>query len=193
MGVVHQSLELYEAYAKKEPPLAAAKLQLAKESTRYALEQTRNLSLELVRSHVENTQEGVVAAVRVLLETQVPPGVEATLSASGDESSVPPLMGEQVYLVMREAVRNAVLHSECGRIRVALEVRDGELYGRVEDDGVGFDPDGKLAPGRSGEDSSYSGVGLRSMRERAELLGGEVVVSSKPGRGTRVEVRVPLE
>jgi signal transduction histidine kinase len=193
MGVVHQSLELYGAYAKKDPALAAEKLQLAKESTRRALDQTRNLSSELERSHVEDTQAGVVAAVRALLKTHVPPGVEATLSVSSDDLSVPPLVGEQVYLVMREAVRNAVAHSACGRIRATLKVRDGELYGSVVDDGVGFDPDGKLTPGRSGEDSSDSGIGLRSMRERAELLSGEVVVSSKPGWGTRVEVRGPLE
>ncbi len=193
MGVVHQSLELYEAYVKKDPALAAEKLQLAKESTRRALDQTRNLSSELDRSHVEDTREGVVAAVRALLKTHVPPGVETKLSAPDDESSVPTFVGEQVYLVMREAVRNAVTHSGCGRIRVILEVQEGELYGLVEDDGAGFDPDGKLTPGRFGEDSSHSGVGLRSMRERAELLGGEVVVSSEPGRGTRVEVRVSLE
>src|SRR3712207_565081 len=122
MGVAHQSLELYEAYVKKDPVLAAKKLQLAKESTRRALNQTRNLLSELDRSHVEDTQEGVVAAVRALLETHVPPGVETTLSASGGELPVPTLMGEQVYLVMREAVRNAVAHSGGGRIRAALEV-----------------------------------------------------------------------
>src|SRR5829696_710690 len=106
MAVAHQSLELYGAYAKMNPMLAAEKLQLAKESIRRALDQTRNLSSELARSHVEETRDGLVAAVRALLETHVPPGVEATLSASGEESSVPPLLGEQVYLVMREAVRN---------------------------------------------------------------------------------------
>jgi signal transduction histidine kinase len=57
----------------------------------------------------------------------------------------------------------------------------------VEDDGEGFDPDevGKATP-------SW-GVGLRSMRERAEMLGGELRVDSKPGGGTKVEVRVPLD
>jgi PAS domain S-box-containing protein len=193
MAVAHQSLELYGAYAKMNPMLAAEKLQLAKESIRRALDQTRNLSSELARSHVEETRDGLVAAVRALLETHVPPGVEATLSASGEESSVPPLLGEQVYLVMREAVRNAVAHSECRRIRVNLEVRSGELYGRVEDDGAGFDPDGKQAHPWAGEEGPpHSGVGLRSMRERAGLLGGELVVASRPGQGTTVRMKTPL-
>jgi two-component system, NarL family, sensor kinase len=83
-------------------------------------------------------------------------------------------------------VRNAVKHSGCERITVRLEVEDGEVYGRVEDDGEGFDPEavGKASP-------SW-GVGLRSMRERAEMLGGELRVSSRPGAGTSVEVRAPL-
>jgi len=93
----------------------------------------------------------------------------------------------QVYLAMREAVRNAVRHSGCSCIGVTLSVRDGKLRGLVEDDGEGFDPEAlaKAMP-------SW-GVGLRSMRERAEMLGGTVHVDSEPGAGTRVELRVPLD
>jgi signal transduction histidine kinase len=69
---------------------------------------------------------------------------------------------------------------------VSLDVTDGELRGVVEDDGGGFDPE---AVGRA---SPSWGVGLRSMRERAEMLGGNTRVESAPGTSTRVEVRVPL-
>jgi signal transduction histidine kinase len=70
---------------------------------------------------------------------------------------------------------------------LAFMIRDGEVCGRVEDDGEGFDPEavGKATP-------SW-GVGLRSMRERAEMLGGSLRVDSRPGAGTRVELRVPLD
>jgi anti-sigma regulatory factor (Ser/Thr protein kinase) len=101
---------------------------------------------------------------------------------------------EEAYLVMREAVRNAVAHSGCGRVDVSLEIDDTELKGHVRDDGTGFDqrepPDG----GRDGrEDGGYvAGVGLRSMRERTGQLGGQLEVHSEPGLGTTVEVRVPL-
>jgi PAS domain S-box-containing protein len=187
MGVTHQSLQLYEVYARSDASRAAEKLELAKEATRAALKQTRDLSAELARSHEDETRDGVVAALRAVLHTHVPPGVAATLSASGDESSVPAPVGEQVYLVMREAVRNAVAHSGCGRIGVGLEVRREEISGYVEDDGSGFDP------AEVGEDGSpYRGVGIRSMRERAKLLGGELRIASKRGGGTRVEILAPL-
>jgi len=70
---------------------------------------------------------------------------------------------------------------------VSLEVGDGELHGAVEDDGKGFDPEAA-----DGATPSW-GVGLRSMRERTEMLGGSTRVESAPGAGTRVEVRVPLD
>ena len=127
------------------------------------------------------------AALRTVLQPRGPPGVGTTLSASGEGSSVPAAVGEQVYLVMREAVRNAVAHSGCGRIKVGLEVRREEISGYVEDDGSGFDPD------EVGEDGSpYWGVGISSMRERTELLDGELRIASKRGGGTRVEILVPL-
>ena len=117
----------------------------------------------------------------------MPDGVEVELSFSGDESAIPNPVGLQAYLAMREAVRNAVRHSGCSRIGVTLEVRDGQLCELVEDDGEGFDLEvvGKATP-------SW-GLGLRSMRERAEMLGESLRVESTPGAGTRVEVRVPLD
>jgi signal transduction histidine kinase len=120
--------------------------------------------------------------------------VEATLSVAGDESAVPSPAEEQAFLVMREAVRNAVAHSGCRRIAVSVDVDDAELRGRVEDDGAGFDPHGGEGGwhGDRGECGPAAGVGLRSMKERTEALGGLLDVSSKPGRGSAVEVRIPL-
>ena len=62
-----------------------------------------------------------------------------------------------------------------------------ELCGLVEDDGEGFDIE---AVGRA---TPSWGVGLRSIRERAEMLGGTLRVDSEPSKGTRVEIRVPLD
>ena len=105
----------------------------------------------------------------------------------GEESALPDPVGMQVYLAMREAIRNAVKHAGCSRIGVALKVRDGDVHVLVEDDGEGFDPEAVEVATPS------SGVGLRSMRERLEMLGGSLRVYSEPGAGSKVEMRVPLD
>ena len=187
MGVAHQSLELFAALRESAPERAAEKLELARRTTKQALDQTRNLSAELRSLQEEELEGGIEAAFGTLAEAYLPDGMEMDISFSGDESALPDPVGTQVYLAMREAVRNAVKHAGCSRIRVALEVRDGDVHGLVEDDGEGFDPEAveELMP-------SW-GLGLRSMRERLEMLGGSLRVDSEPGEGTKIEMRVPLD
>jgi len=188
MGVAHQLLELYAALRKVDPERAEERLALASESARVALDQTRALSAELKRLQQEELREGIETAFEALIaDSFVPEDIEVDLSFSGDESAIPKSIRMQVYLAMREALRNSVRHSGCSRIGIRLEVRDGDVYGQVEDDGKGFDPEavGKATP-------SW-GVGLRPMRERAEMFGGTLRVDSRPRAGTRVELRVPLD
>ena len=80
---------------------------------------------------------------------------------------------------MREAVTNASCHAYADLVRVQF-TNGGPLYLRVEDDGVGFDP----------ADSGSKGFGLVTMEKRALAIGAEFRLESKPGRGTKVEVRL---
>lgn len=100
-----------------------------------------------------------------------------------DEGISADLMTREALLrILREAMSNAVVHGRATAIRVRLRAgRDLELS--VSDDGVGFD----AGNGRSG----VGQLGLVSMRERAEALGGSFALHSRPGSGTRVEVVVP--
>ena len=178
MAVAHQSLQLHDVLAEKDARRAEAKLDLAREMIKASLESTRNLSAELRRVDAE---DGLEAELRHLLDVAVPPGIRSGIRVDGDEADVPGHVRGQVFLVLREAVRNAVSHSGCGSLSVGLDIAPESIVGSVEDDGRGFDPaDGD------------GGVGLRSMRERAALLDGALRMDCGPGRGTRVEVSVPL-
>lgn len=187
MGVAHQSLELYAALRDTAPARAAERLDLARETTMVALDQTRALSAELKRLQDEELKGGLGAAFRALSETVVPEDIRLDISFSGEESAIPVHVETQVYLAMREAIRNAVRHSGCSHIRVTLAVTDGEVLGLVEDDGEGFDPEAIQ------EATPSWGVGLSSMRERVEMLGGSLRVDSDPGAGTKLEMRVQFE
>jgi signal transduction histidine kinase len=90
-----------------------------------------------------------------------------------------------VFLVVREAVANAVRHAEPSHVRVTLRFRLRQLRVTVRDDGCGFD----VAP----DFRSYTGHwGLLGMQERVGEVGGSLVVRSAPQAGTRVVLGVPL-
>ena len=90
-------------------------------------------------------------------------------------------MHDEAFLIVREALRNALAHSDPGTIDVNVEIVPHELRASVVDDGGGF-----------AVDDTVPGFGLTSMRERAELLGGTTVLTASPGQPTRVDLTVPL-
>ena len=180
MGVAHQSLQLYEALQASDPDGAQAKLALAKRMVLEAMEQTRNLSATLREAEAEG---GLEPALSELLEEALSPEISYELEVEGDEGLLPARMRDQMFLILREAVRNAMAHSGMGLVRVALRITEGAAIGIVEDDGGGFDPDAAKRNGWGG---------LRYMEERTTLVGGRLWVESAPGRGTRVAVEVPL-
>ena len=85
-----------------------------------------------------------------------------------------------LLLLYKEALHNIARHSRASAVTIALRRERGGLELVVSDDGVGFVPDG-----------ATSGVGLRSLRERAERLGAQLDLESAPGRGTSIRIQLP--
>lgn len=92
-----------------------------------------------------------------------------------------------LYRITQEALNNVYKHSKARNANVVLESRKKEIVLVVEDDGIGFDPDEKRLPAKSG-----GGLGLLGMRERAAIIGGRIEIESAPGMGATVFVRVPI-
>lgn len=88
---------------------------------------------------------------------------------------------EALYRVTQEALQNVLRHARASQVSVRLANDDQGLVWEVRDDGQGFDPSGNF-PGH---------VGLRSMRERVELVGGLWEVESAPGRGVSLRAHIP--
>jgi signal transduction histidine kinase len=175
-----QSLDLHEVYLDDDPDLAGAKLALARQALAEALQVIRHLSAE-TRDVVGS--DGLHHALENYLDNS-PPGVRTEVVASGDLGALPRPYAEEIFLVLREAARNALTHANPSSVSVELHMQEGGIWCCVRDDGDGFDPQ------EAG--SSRLGIGLVSMRERVALLGGSLELLSKPHRGTSVEVSVPL-
>jgi two-component system NarL family sensor kinase len=99
--------------------------------------------------------------------------------------ALPPDMAGDLFRIAQEAVVNAGRHANASRVELSLRTLGSEVELRVADNGRGFDGRGVLAPPEPGH------LGLASMRERAELMDGELEIESSD-RGTRVLVRAPL-
>jgi signal transduction histidine kinase len=184
MGVVHQSLQLYEAYRERDAEAAEQKLELAKQKADEAMKDTRDLSQALRASEGTGEELALEEELSELLSELVPQGMTHSLSVAGDEGSVRAEVREQLFLVLREAVRNAVSHSGASKVSVAVRTDREGIVGVVEDDGRGFE--------QKPRERSEAG-GLAYMADRASLMGGTCSIESAPGEGTRVETSFALD
>lgn len=116
-------------------------------------------------------------------------GFEVALRLRGLEERLPVEVETAVYRIVQECLTNVGRHARATAVRVAVERREGAISAMVKDDGCGFDPKPLCDGGRFSPDRC---LGLSGIQERATLLGGSLEVESRPGRGTRISVTIPL-
>jgi two-component system NarL family sensor kinase len=120
---------------------------------------------------------------------QAHPGLRVVCHLQVAEDSIPLRLKLEIFRIVQEALRNAVQHAQAHRLQVNLYATATQLCLIVEDDGHGFDP--LLAT--SGDEAPMSGLGLQSMRGRAQETGGRMLLDAAPGRGTRIGAAWPLD
>ncbi|MBN1440542.1 MAG: sensor histidine kinase [Anaerolineales bacterium] len=162
-----------------DPVAAPASLRQAEQAAREGLEEARRIVWDpypgetLSASLVEDLE---VAAARFSVES----AVAAELAVTGNPRPLDSSVEFALLRICREALQNVNKHARARKVTVTLSYMPGAVALDVADDGRGFDP------GRSGR-----GFGLKSMRERAEELGGAFTVESRPGSGAKIAVSVP--
>ncbi len=179
MTVVGQSLDLYRILEQRDPPRALEKLDLAQKTAHEALELMRQFSHELRETETSN---GLRIALQNLMRISVPSGVDYEVAFEGEEEHLPDYVRDQLYMVLREGVRNAIAHSGAESVVVEVKISPREVVALVWDHGSGFET----------SDAVSEGIGLSSMQERTELLGGTFEIVSQQERGTTLKVRLPL-
>jgi signal transduction histidine kinase len=142
-----------------------------------ALKEMRLLVYELQPLELE--REGLVRALRKRLEAvEGRAGVEARLEVD-ELVKLPGDVEQELYRIAQEALNNALKHAAAGSVVVYLRQSNGSIEMEIVDDGVGFNPE--VLP-------DQGGMGLKSIRDRAEQIGGSATIRSQPGEGTSVKV-----
>jgi signal transduction histidine kinase len=164
-----------------DPEAAAVEVRRIQELAQGAVAELRSLVFELRPPALD--EEGLVATLAKLLEVlgRVH-GLSVELVGSS-QARLEPQVETGLLRIVQEALNNVVRHASAGRVRVAVEIGERAVTTTVADDGIGFDPQARAILSRR--------LGLTSMRERAQALGGTLVISSHPGAGTTVSVTVP--
>jgi signal transduction histidine kinase len=126
---------------------------------------------------------GLPAALNSLQHELARPGVTIAFTHENVPNQLPQDVTLCVYRVVQEAVQNALRHSGAREILIHLQGSGTSLTVSVVDDGAGFDVSTKF--GR--------GLGLVSMNERLDAVGGSLKIHSAPGEGTRLKIKVPIE
>ena len=183
LSAVTVQLEAIQALWESNAQSARTMLASALEIARSGLTDVRRALKALRASPLDD--EGLSVAIGNLARsTAARANLELDLQTLTNGTGVRSDQEHFLYRVAQEAMSNAVRHAQATRLRVAWERTQGELTLTVADNGVGFD--------RAGVDTS-SHFGLRGMQERADAMGGQLMVESGRGRGTAVRLTIALD
>ncbi len=175
-------LEIAKHKLPSDATVARDHIEAARSLVRESLAEARR-SIQGLRRETMSNEDFVAAlsrsSARILKDT----GIVFSHEFEGDVAQLGADAENELLSIATEAMTNTVKHAKAKSIRITFCMGDGYGEMRIRDDGVG------LYEG----DPAKSGFGIRGMRERAHRLNGHLVVSSEPGLGTQIIVRIPIE
>jgi signal transduction histidine kinase/YHS domain-containing protein len=176
------SAERVQRLFERDPPQAIERLREMRASITGLVDELRAIIGDLRPPALEEL--GLLPALELLLGRSVESDPQVALRVEGEERRLAPQSELALFRIIQEAWSNIRHHAKARRAEVSLDYQPEGLLVAIRDDGTGFArPDEGEAP-----DGHW---GLRGMRERAELTGGTLRVSSQPGQGTQIKVFIP--
>ncbi|RPJ58571.1 MAG: GAF domain-containing protein, partial [Dehalococcoidia bacterium] len=191
---VMMSLDFCKKAFQKDPSLLPEEFdrmhQLADRAShqlRTALFELRPLVLETrglgaaLQTFIERRQQDIGPAPRLILNIE-------TDNPDSDISRQDSKVEATIFAIVQETVNNAIKHAHASDVVIEVKETPEALYTQIKDNGQGFDVDKVL---RNYE--QRGSLGMINLRERTELIGGELTMKSVPGHGTRITIHVPKE
>jgi signal transduction histidine kinase len=175
-------LETIKAYWDVDPKMARESLEKSSKIAHSGLDETRRALKALRVSPLDDL--GLVQALSVMAkDSSARANIALDLLIAQKLPVLSPDIEQGIYRIAQEAITNAINHSQARLLTVKMDYQEGHLKLNVQDDGTGFDVEKSNDPNR---------FGLTGMRERAQLIGGELTILSKPGAGTQVQLTICL-
>lgn len=168
------------------PGMPARQLAMAAREARACLADLRRYMTALRQQDEDLTLP--VTLSRLVEDAQRASGLALDLVESGRERALRPQVERAIARIAQESLHNAAQHAAASHVRVALAYEPSGVVLTVVDDGCGFDLERTLAIAER-----QARFGLLGMRERAAAVDGELVVRTKPGRGTTIAARIPYD
>jgi two-component system sensor histidine kinase DegS len=174
--------EIATRYFDVDPNKAREELQVLKSAATTTFRQVRDFIFQLRPMMLDDL--GMVPTVKRYIDAvKEQTGVDIVVSVSGTERRLEPYLEVVVFRSIQELLNNAINHSQASEIKVQLDVPDNEVRVSIDDNGKGFDI--QIL-------ETQSNLGLKLIKERAEMLGGYFEVDSVIGHGTRVSFQIPI-
>ncbi len=179
-----RQIELYELECEQAAGDSAPQskhVDAAKEAILETIARSRELVSELRRPGVTGSLE---TALRGFAASLGRTGVPLQMWVRGSDQWIPGSVTEELFIMVRECLRNAYTHAGAANVVVHIDIAPHEVHAEIIDNGKGFDVRALRATGH--------GNGLLILQERSDLVGGTVNIDSAPGRGTRVTLWIPI-
>jgi signal transduction histidine kinase len=178
-------LEALPRRFERDPREALATLEESKNEIRRSLTNLRSLLFEL--SGTRSTERPGQPLARSVEDVVKRWRLPATVTVEGNVDDVPPQVLSVAYVVIREALANVAKHASAGKVTVTVAANGGDLAVIVADGGKGFTSRDEQAAREAHH------FGLDMLRRRVREVGGELVIDSTIGTGTRVMARLPFQ
>jgi PAS domain S-box-containing protein len=186
IGQLLNAVSLDLQSARKVCGSAASRLDESIQFVEQAMEQVRNLTLDLRPPMLDDL--GLIATLRSYADRQTQrAGILLHFVSETSGVQLPVDHATACYRVVQEALTNIVRHARAHEAWIEFRENGTDLRLSIRDDGTGFDPT-LVQPRTPGK----AGLGMIGMRERVELLGGQIQIQSQPGHGTTIDVVLPI-
>jgi signal transduction histidine kinase len=177
-SLIAQKLRL-ESFGLPEKGKTNALLDEMKQCSDKLVDEVRRISNDLMPAQL--TQFGIVPALRQQCdEVSRLSGIEISFESTGSFDAIRRKSKIYLFRIIQEALNNIVKHAESTSAAVEIVNTREHIFVSISDNGIGFDTE-----------KPCKGNGLNNMRERAQLLGGTISITSQPGKGSTIEIQIP--